>query len=144
MKTLTTIIAITFTLFTATVAAQAKFINDGTVANNVTITNNEFQFEKNANGAVITWQTANESNCSQFELQISYDNKSFETIKTVAASDMTQWATNYEIKFRKTYLSAAKVYYRLRTVFTNGAEAFTSANAFQVSTGTAVSYASIH
>ena len=144
MKTLTTIIAITFALFTSAANAQTKFINDGTVANNVTIANNEFKFEKNANGAVITWQTAKESNCSQFELQISYDNKSFETIKTVAASDMTQWATNYELKFRKTYLSAAKVFYRLKTVFTNGEDISTSASAFQVSTGTAVSYASIH
>ena len=135
MKTLTIIIAITFALFTSTTNAQAKFINDGTVANNVTILNDQFNFEKNANGAAITWQTAKESNCRQFELQISFDNKSFETIKTVAGSDMTQWATNYEIKFCKTYVSAAKVFYRLKTVFTNGAENFTSSVAFKVVVG---------
>ena len=150
MKTIYSLI--TAIIFTASAAnAQTKFsINDGTenVANNAIMTdaakNNELKFEMGANGASIKWQTSNENNTSHFELQISDDNKTFTSIKKVAASDMTQWATNYEVKFRKTYIAAEKVYYRVKTVFTNGAEMYTAATAFAIANGTGVSYASIH
>ena len=149
MKTLTTIIAITFALFASTANAQTKFINDGTAANNVQMnkigTNGaELKFEMGANGSYVKWQTATESNTSHFELQVSNDNKSFATIRTVAASDVTDWAANYQTKFIRNYLSVEKVYYRLKTVFNNGTEVITAATTFEVANNSAVSFANVH
>lgn len=146
------ITAITFIVVATAANAQTKFtinydpetVTNNAVLNKIGGNDNELKFEKNASGTFIKWQTANESNTSHFELQISYDNNTFETIKRVAASDVTVWNTNYQIKFSKTYISEEKVYYRVKTVFTNGAEFYTSSSAFAVSIGNQVSYASIH
>ncbi|CAN5400433.1 hypothetical protein BH11BAC5_BH11BAC5_40370 [soil metagenome] len=152
MKAISTILTITFTFFVAAVNAQTKFTfnnNEETISNIAalnTIGNNssELQFERNANGASIQWQTAKESNTSHFELQISYDNQTFETIKKIAASDVTAWLTNYKAKFSRTYLSEEKVFYRIKTVFNNGDEVYTNSSAFTVTIGNEMSYVSIH
>ena len=151
MKTIyTLIIATTFSLIALHTTAQVKFnINSNTetatVAMNKIGTNGtELKFENTANGSFVKWETATETNTSHFELQVSDDNNTFTTIRKIAASDATAWATNYETKFTKRYLSAAKVYYRVKTVFTNGTEVFTTATAFQVTNNNGVSYASIH
>ncbi|MEO6356632.1 MAG: hypothetical protein ABIU77_27515 [Ferruginibacter sp.] len=152
MKAISTILTITFTFFVAAVNAQTKFTfnnNEETISNIAalnTIGNNssELQFERNANGASIQWQTAKESNTSHFELQISYDNQTFETIKKIAASDVTAWLTNYQAKFSRTYLSEEKVFYRIKTVFNNGDEVYTNSSAFTVTIGNEMSYVSIH
>jgi hypothetical protein len=130
MKTITTIIAI---IFAANVTAQnsVKF-------------NNNISVEKNSNGASIKWMTAAESNTSHFEIEISYDGKSFESIRTVAASETTKWNTNYEAKFKRTYISVEKVYYRVSTVFVDGTSTATEAVSLEVNNGASVSYASIH
>ena len=151
MKTISTIITgITFSLITFQANAQAKFIiNDGTetvavTMNKIGTNGTELKFEQTANGSFVKWATSNESNTSHFELQTSNDNNTFTTIRKVAASDVTEWATNYEAKFTKNYLSAAKVYYRVKTVFINGAETFTGAASFKITNGNGTSYASIH
>jgi len=130
MKTIITIIAAF--IFTSTASAQ----------NNVTL--NKVNIEKNANGAAITWSTAAESNTSQFEVEVSFDNKSFETIRTIAASETTQWATSYETKFKRTYLSEGKVYYRVKTVFVDGTSTVSNAISLEVATANGISYATIN
>jgi hypothetical protein len=152
VKTTTIIIAITFTLFTNAVIAQAKFTvntNSKPVANAATFKpmgaeGSELKFERDANGAYIKWQAVNESNTSHFELQLSYNNQTFETTKLIAASDITYWVTSYEVKFKRTYLSGEKVYYRIKTVFNDGDEMYTSSTTFALTIGNEISYASIH
>jgi hypothetical protein len=152
MKSIINTIAIILILCSATVNAQTKFTlntNTETAVNTVTLNTigaegNELKFERDANGASVKWQTTGESNTSQFELQLSYDNENFETSKIVAASDVTSWVTNYEVRYRKTYLSGVKVYYRIKTVFNNGAETYTNATAFALTIGHEINYASIH
>ena len=152
MKAISTILTITFTFFVAAVNAQTKFTinNNGETINNIAVLNtmgnngSELKFEKSANGASVQWQTLKESNTSHFELQISYDNQSFETIKKIAASDVTAWSTNYQTRFSRTYISGEKVYYRIKTVFNNGDELYTNSSAFTVTIGNDVSYVSIH
>jgi hypothetical protein len=139
MKTLTTIIAITFSLFTINATAQTQFASSSetvTAATIVEVNGKGIQFEANNNGIFIKWEVANESNTSHFELQVSDDNKSFETIRKVAASDVTTWATNYQAKFMRNYSSVNKVFYRLKTVFSNGTEVYTTATTFQTTTNT--------
>jgi hypothetical protein len=131
MKSLLTIIAAIF--FTANVNAQ----NSVTINKGVTI-------NKNANGAAISWTASNESNTSQFEVEISYDNQSFQSIRTVAASETTKWATNYEAKFKRTYLSVDKIYYRVKTVFIDGSSEVTAPVALEVKGTNGAMYASIH
>jgi hypothetical protein len=131
MKNLITLIAAF--IFTANVNAQnAVSINKG------------IEISKNANGASINWTASNESNSSQFEIEISYDNNNFTTIRTVAASETTKWATNYEAKFKRTYLSVEKIYYRVKTVFVDGSFEVTPSVCLEVKGANAVSYASIH
>jgi hypothetical protein len=130
MKTIITIIAAF--LFTSTASAQN------------TVTLNKVNIEKNANGAAITWSTAAESNTSQFEVEVSFDNKSFEAIRTIAASETTQWATNYETKFKRTYLSEGKVYYRVKTVFVDGTSTVSNAISLEVATANGISFATIN
>jgi hypothetical protein len=134
MKTIITLIAAF--IFTTNTNAQ----------NNVAFKANsaEVNIEKNANGAAITWSTAAESNTSHFEVEVSYDNKSFQTIRTVAASETTKWATKYESKFKRTYLSAGKVYYRVKTVFTDGTTTVTNASTLAITTANGISYATIN
>lgn len=75
---------------------------------------------------------------------MSYDNQNFETTKLIAASDVTAWSTNYQVKFSRTYLSEEKVYYRIKTVFNDGVEMYTSSTTFALTIGNEISYASIH
>ena len=131
MKNILTLIAAF--IFTANVNAQnAVSINKG------------IEINKNANGASFTWTASNESNTSQFEIEISYDNNNFTSIRTVAASETTKWATNYEAKFKRTYLSVEKVYYRVKTVFVDGSSVASPSVALEVKGANGVSYASIH
>jgi len=130
MKTIITIIAAF--IFTSTATAQN------------TVILNKVNIEKNANGAAITWSTAAESNTSQFEVEVSFDNKSFETIRTIAASETTQWATNYQTTFKRTYLSEGKVYYRVKTVFVDGTSSVSNAISLEVATANGISYATIN
>ena len=106
--------------------------------------NNTVNIEKNANGAAISWSTIAESNTSHFEVEVSYDNKSFETIRTVAASETTKWATSYETKFKRTYLSAGKVSYRVKTVFIDGSAVVSEAATLEVTTANGICYANIN
>ena len=144
MKTLTTIIAITFSLFTISTSAQVNFTSSDASVVKLNAAGGELKFEMGANGSVVKWSTSTESNTSHFELQVSNDNQNFETIRIVSASDVTAWSTNYQTKFIRNYMSAAKVYYRLKTVFTNGTELVSASTTFEITNGTSVSYANVH
>ena len=152
MKLINTIIAITFSLITFSATAHSKLTDNGctdlTVNNTVkmnTIDNNgvELTFKTGINGFYIKWQTSNETNTNRFELQVTDGSKSFKTIRTIAAGDVTEWSSAYETKFIRNYLSAEKVYYRLKTVFANGTEVYTAATSFEISGGTALRYANV-
>lgn len=152
MKLINTIIAITFSLITFSATAHSKLTDNGctdlTVNNTVkmnTIDNNgvELTFKTGINGFYIKWQTSNESNTSRFELQVTDGSKSFKTIRTVAASDVTEWSTSYETKFIRNYVSAENVYYRLKTVFNNGTEVYTAATSFEIPSAAGISYANV-
>ena len=76
----------------------------------------------------ISWQTASETNTSHFELQRSYNGKDFEPIETITAGRITNEIRSYSTNDDKEYNAAdGNVYYRVKTVFTNGKENFTTA-----------------
>ncbi len=105
----------------------------------------ELVYAATPNEAIIKWQTIKEANTSHFEIQISFDGIAFTPVKTVAASDNTQWQTNYQVTFRKTYLSAQKVYYRLKILFSDNSVEYSEPVFFKISTGlNQASYASLH
>jgi hypothetical protein len=131
MKNLTTLIAAF--IFTATVNAQ----NAPSIAKGIEI-------NKGANGASVNWTASNQKDISQFELEISYDNCSFSTIRTVIATEKTYCSASYEAKFRRTYLSVEKIYYRVKTVFADCSTEVTPSIALEIKSANGVSYASIH
>ena len=152
MKTLNTIIAITFSLISFTATANttitgndcADITFNNTVKMNAIGTNgSELKFETGVNGFSVKWQTSNETNTSRFELQVTDGSKSFKTIRTVAAGDVTEWSSAYEVNFIRNYLSVEKVYYRLKTVFANGTEVYTAATSFEMLAGTTVRFANV-
>jgi len=97
------------------------------------------------NESFIKWQTVKETNTSHFEMQISFDGSFFTGIKTIAASDYTLWQTDYQVMFRKNYLSASKVYYRLKTVFSDNSVIYSEPAVFKIlGTTNKTSYASLH
>lgn len=76
----------------------------------------------------ISWQTASETNTSHFELQKSYNGKDFEPIETITAGRISNNIRSYSTNDDKEYNAAdGNVYYRVKTVFTNGKENFTPA-----------------
>lgn len=76
----------------------------------------------------ISWQTATETNTSHFELQRSYNGNDFEPIETITAGRITSDIRSYTTNDDKEYNAAdGNVYYRIKTVFTNGKENFTTA-----------------
>ena len=144
MKTLTQ-------LFTAAIFSLVSFSSTAQTSetaaskmNQIGKNGGELKMERNGQGVFIKWQTSAESNSSHFELQVSSDNKTFTSIRNIAASETTHWNTNYEAKFQRSYMSAVKVYYRVKTVFINNEENFTTATAFEMKNGKAVNYASIY
>lgn len=115
-----------------------SFAKTGTAGEEVT-------YEATPNESEIIWSTSKETNTSHFELQISQDGINFTEIKKVAASDYTQWQTNYKVTFRKSYLSAVKVYYRLKAVFSDNGVAYSTAVVFNVAKATTQPmYANLH
>ena len=105
----------------------------------------ELAYEATPNDAVIKWQTQKETNTSHFEMQLSFDGNIFTAVKTVAASDNTQWQTNYQVTFRKSYLSAEKVYYRLKIVFSDNSVEYSEPAVFKIlDASNRTSYASLH
>lgn len=152
MKTLNTIIAITFSLISFTATANTTItgndcadvtVNNTVKMNAIGTNGSELKFEMGVNGFYVKWQTSNETNTNHFELQVTDGSKSFKTIRTIAAGDVTEWSSAYETKFIRNYLSAEKVYYRLKTVFANGTEVYTAATSFEISGGTALRYANV-
>lgn len=152
MKTLKTIIAITFSLISLTATANTTITGndhaDVTVNNTVKMNaigsnGSELKFETGVNGFSVEWQTSNEINTSRFELQVTDGSKSFKTIRTVAAGAVTEWSSDYKVNFIRNYLSVEKVYYRLKTVFANGTEVYTAASSFEILAGSTVRFANV-
>lgn len=143
MKKITTFAATLILIIVSTNSiAQSRFITDDGLntlkANAVSFSKNngsanELVFDINANESAIKWSTSNEANMSHFELQISNDGTNFTTLNKVAASDYTQWQTSYKVTFRKRYLSAQKVYYRVKAVFADNSVEYTSAAVLNLS-----------
>lgn len=85
------------------------------------------------NLVLIQWQTASETNTSHFELQRSENGKDFDPIETVTAAGISNDLTSYATSDKKPGISLNRIFYRVKTVFINGKEDFTTA--FQVSSG---------
>lgn len=152
MKTLNSLIVITLLLTTLSATAKIKPTKHKrttiTLENRVSmngIGNNgvELKFGTGENGFYIAWQTSHENNTKHFELQVTDGSKSFKTIKIIAANNATQWLTNYETTFIRNYISVEKVYYRLKTVFTNNTEVYTAAIFFKITSTDTLAYANV-
>jgi hypothetical protein len=127
MKTLNIILAFTFSLIATVSFAQPMLNSNNATMNTIGANGNQLKVENVNNGFSIKWQTASESNTARFELQISEDNQNFTKIKKVIASNNSEVATNYEATFNNTIILADTVYCRVKTVFADGSEMFTTA-----------------
>ena len=74
----------------------------------------------------IRWQTKAETNTSHFKLQCSIDGQRFEPIETIAAKGFSKKNNSYSTTVTFNNLNNDPLYYRLKSVFVNGKEVFTS------------------
>lgn len=105
-------------------------------SDNETILPNYLQYEKagtsenilestiDNNLVKISWQTKKETNTSHFELQRSIDGQNFEPIETIAANGLSQKSCSYSTTDIP-HIVNQPLYYRVKSVFVNGKEAFT-------------------
>jgi uncharacterized protein YfdQ (DUF2303 family) len=73
----------------------------------------------------ISWQTITEVNTRYFELQRSYNGKNYETIGLIKAVGNAKNAATYGFIDFKNENRRGQSYYRLKTVFEDGTEAYT-------------------
>jgi len=74
----------------------------------------------------ISWQTKKEINTSHFELQRSEDGKTFDPIETITAGGISQNRRDYSTTDTPYNVITDAFYYRIKSVFVNGKEAFTT------------------
>lgn len=88
----------------------------------------EFKGAKAAGDVILTWSTANETNNKGFEVQRSFDGKSFETIGFVDGNGTSASINRYAYTDKGVLglLRSGSVHYRLRQTDLNGAASFSS------------------
>lgn len=87
---------------------------------------NELSSSTRNNLVQISWKTATETNTSHFELQCSKDGINFEPIETIAANGISKKSSNYSTIHTFQNVNNDPLYFRVKNVFVNGKEAFTS------------------
>jgi Secretion system C-terminal sorting domain len=75
-----------------------------------------FQAKNNLANIDVQWQVADQLNVSHYEVERSFDNKTFDKIGTVAAKAGTDNITYHYNDFESLKNSAAIIYYRLKSV----------------------------
>jgi len=121
-------------LGTCAVDPDCHWVNNGTLTVVGTYTSNglcdnvlpiELMFlstEASENGKVITWQTGSEINNDYFEIERSFDAKSFETIAIKNGAGNSTTILNYSfVDTNSPKSNSANVYYRLKQVDFDGA-----------------------
>ena len=80
---------------------------------------NSFTAQKNNNDGLLQWQTSNETSSAYFDIERSYDGKTFTTVSKVNAqqSSNNSYSYNDNAVFASTN---SKVFYRLKIVDANG------------------------
>ncbi len=68
----------------------------------------------------IIWQTVTEINTSYFEVQRSFNDKDYETIKTISACGKSKNVCSYTFIDTENENRRGQSYYRLKAVFANG------------------------
>jgi serine protease AprX len=88
----------------------------------------DFQAQKRAKTTLITWKTALEADCAQFEIERSANHRDWETIGTVKCA-----GANYPYQFTDTQPLRKTNYYRLKQVDYSGEESFSPVRALSFS-----------
>ena len=83
-----------------------------------------FRGEAENNTVLLTWSTASEQNSSVFDIQVSKDGKSFETVGTVIAKGTTSIRSDYSWKHEN--VQSGIYYYRLKQVDLDGKSALST------------------
>ena len=83
-------------------------------------------------GTSLNWTTANEINLSSFDIERSIDGKTFGTIGTLKAKNTTG---NNSYGFVDANVNAAIVYYRLKSINSNGTYAYSNTVSVRISKG---------
>ncbi|SEI57545.1 Por secretion system C-terminal sorting domain-containing protein [Dyadobacter sp. SG02] len=83
------------------------------------------------NNALLEWQTTSEENASHFEVERSFDARSFQKIGTVAAAGNSNELQRYYFTDRSFGSQLQTVYYRLRSVDLDGTFSFSRAVSLQ-------------
>nr|WP_262907701.1 T9SS type A sorting domain-containing protein [Hymenobacter sp. BT770] len=92
-----------------------------------------FEAVRNDKVAVLTWTTASEKNSAYFDIERSFDGKSFESVGQRAGAGTTSARTNYQFVDTRLAQTAGTVYYRLRQVDVTGETNYSPVRALQSS-----------
>jgi len=93
----------------------------------------QFVAQQNANDITCRWQTANELNVNNFEIERSIDGKSFEKIGSQKAIGNTTINSFYQFTDESAYtLKSAVIYYRLKSVDNDGKYTYSNVVAVKI------------
>jgi hypothetical protein len=97
------------------------------IANQTTLAVHVTHFTATLNKAIVqlTWQTNNEINNSYFEIQRSTDGKTYQTVATETATNKAT-INNYDAADDLFFNAFKTVYYRIKSVATNGSYTFSA------------------
>lgn len=93
----------------------------------------QFVAQQNANNITCKWQTANELNVNNFEIERCIDGKSFEKIGTQKAIGKTTTNSYYQFTDESAYtLKTAVIYYRLKSIDNDGKYTYSNVVAVRI------------
>ena len=91
-----------------------------------------FSVSRQNNNAMLSWTTVTEINTDHFEIERSFDGISFSQVGTKAAAGNTTDQRNYQFADPIGSLSAAVIYYRIRTVDQDGKASYSNIVALRI------------
>ncbi len=97
-----------------------------------------FNIQSKTNGALLTWQTAEERNNSGFEIEKSKDGKIFKTITFIKAKNQSKETNSYE--FLDESPSQSVSYYRLKQIDSDGKNTYSKIISYLYKTNENVAY----
>ena len=143
MKTITTLLTGMILLLSAanSNAQSASNDEDVTFETLVRIADNDLvlfaisplRIENASSGFAVKWQTRNENSIAGFELQMGETKNNFTTIKKMAPAVSPATGKIYAAAFNNTIILSDKVYFRVKTNFTDGKISYSDIAAVKIS-----------
>jgi hypothetical protein len=109
------------------------------------ITLTDFNGQWQQNDALLFWKTSSELNSSHFELERSFDGRTYNSIQRIAAAGQSSVLKNYQyidVNLKKLLpIGVTTVYYRLRSVDRNGEGTYSAVVVLKTSNTNEIEYA---